>query len=323
MINEFITCIGGLLAVLGIATIVLSISGLVNDDKPIFKKHVQIPVLLGAIVLIILGNSFVIIPTGYSGVRITAGQIDETTMPTGFNWKIPFIQTVTQISNKQQDITFEDQIWGETTNRTAIYYDDVTVTYQIEDNASAWIVANVEDYQDGLVTADIVTSAIKASSKTLEDDDATNRSIVEPLIEENLQLALDQKYGEGVIQVKMVTIADIDFEDSYKESIAAKQQAQLEAEEQEIINEKEIAMAQAEYDVAIIEAQAEADAAVIKAEGEAEANAVIAESLTDEILEEMYIEQWDGELPDVVSADGATDYLIDLGGYGDGDDESE
>ena len=286
MINEFIAYIGGLLAVLGIATIVLSVSGLVNDDKPIFKKRVQIPVLLGAVVLIVLGNSFVIIPTGYSGVRITAGQIDETT------------------------------------NRTAIYYDDVTVTYQIEDNASAWIVANVEDYQDGLVTANIVTSAIKASSKTLEDDDATNRSIVEPLIEENLQLALDQKYGEGVIQIKMVTIADIDFEDSYKESIAAKQQAQLEAEEQDIINEKEIAMAQAEYDVAIIEAQAEADAAVIKAEGEAEANAVITESLTDEILEEMYIEQWNGELPEVVSADGATDYLIDLGGYGD-DDESE
>ena len=48
--------------------------------------------LVGVLVLILLACSYTIIPTGYTGVRTTFGQIDSKTVQNGFNWKIPLVQ---------------------------------------------------------------------------------------------------------------------------------------------------------------------------------------------------------------------------------------
>ena len=301
MLNEIICCIGAVLIAVGIA------AAIVLKEK---KKLAAIPVAAGLIIFV-LGDSFEIIPTGYTGVKVTFGQISEDTLPTGLNWKIPFVQTIEKVNNKQQDVTAQGEIWAETTNRTAVCYNNITVTYKISEESSAWIYANVSN-PDNLVTAEVISSAVKASSKTLEDEDATNRNIIEPLVQEQLQASFDQKYGENVIIVKKVVIQDADFEESYQESIAAKQQAQLEAEEQAIINEKNIAMAEAEYEVAIINAQAEADA-----------NEIIEASLSSKILQQMYIEAWDGQMPDVVMGEDASGIMISLDSLTDEDEPAE
>lgn len=242
-----------------------------------------------------------IIPTGYTGVKSTFGQIDETTIQNGANWKIPFIQKIEKVNNKQQDIVFDGQIWSETSERTALYYDGITVTYQINPEMSAWIYANVSNYKENLVTQTLVASAIKTSSKSLTSTDATNRGIVEPISMQNIQKALNEKYGEDVV-----------FEDSYNQAIAEKQTAQLAYEQQQIENQKKIEAAEADAKVKTTQAQGEADAAVIKAQGEADANKLLNDSLTDKILQQMYLEKWDGALPKVSLSDG-TDTIVDIG----------
>lgn len=268
-------------------------------------------VLVGLIVFGV-GNSLVIIPTGYTGVKSTFGQIDETTIQNGANWKIPFIQKIEKVNNKQQDIVFDGQIWSETSERTALYYDGITVTYQINPEMSAWIYANVSNYKENLVTQTLVASAIKTSSKSLTSTDATNRGIVEPLSMQNIQKALDEKYGEDVVIINKVVIANTDFEDSYNQAIAEKQTAQLAYEQQQIENQKKIEAAEADAKVKTTQAQGKADAAVIKAQGEADANKLLNDSLTNKILQQMYLEKWDGALPKVSLSDGA-DTIVDIG----------
>jgi regulator of protease activity HflC (stomatin/prohibitin superfamily) len=68
-------------------------------------------------------------------------------------------------------------------------------------------------------------------------------------------------------------------------------------------NEADLAKAEAEAEAARIAAQAEADAIRIKAEAQAEANKAIAESLTEEILKQLYYEAWDGKLPQIYGGD--------------------
>ena len=58
------------------------------------------PILILAAVIFLLVNSIVIIPSGYTGVVTTFGQIQERPMPNGFNWKIPFVQNVLQVSQR-------------------------------------------------------------------------------------------------------------------------------------------------------------------------------------------------------------------------------
>lgn len=249
------------------------------------------------VVLIVGFSSFTIIPTGYTGVRTTFGQVEKTTLQNGFNWKVPFVQQIQLVNNKQQDVTYNGQIWSETEERTAIYYDGVTVTFQINPERSAWIYANVSDYKNSLVTQNIVASAIKAASKQLNDADATNRGIIEPLVLNTLQSNLDEKYQPGTIIINKVTISNVDFDESYNQAIAAKQKAQIEAEQQAVENQMAIDKAQADATVALTEAQAQADAQLIRAQAEAEANRILQESLSPEILQQMYIEKWNGALP--------------------------
>lgn len=270
-----------------------------------------IGIVLG-IAFIILGNSFVIIPTGYTGVKSTFGQINEVTLQNGANFKIPFIQKIEKVNNKQQDIVFEGQIWSETSERTALYYDGVTVTYQINPEKSAWIYANVSNYKENLVTQTLVASAIKTSSKELNSTDATNRGIIEPLSMKNIQAALDEKYGKDVVIINKVVIANTDFEDSYNQAIASKQTAQLAYEQQQIENKKKIEAAEAEAKVKTTQAKAEADAEVIKAQGEADANKLLNDSITDKILQQMYLDKWDGSLPRVSLSD-KSNAIVDIG----------
>ena len=272
-------------------------------------------IAVGVIVLVALlaAASFTIIPTGYTGVRTTFGQIDRTTLQNGFNWKIPFIQSIELVNSKQQDIDYNGQIWSETAERTAIYYDGVSVTYQINPQMSAWIYANVSDYRNSLVTTSLVASSIKASSKNLTDVDATNRGIIEPLVMENLQKSLDEKYEPGTIIINKVVIANVDFDESYNDAIAEKQRAQIEAQRQAIENERAKEKAAADAEVKKTEAQAEADALLIKAKAEAEANEILQKSLSDEILRQMYIDKWNGKLPTYLGGD-SSGLIFDMTG---------
>lgn len=272
------------------------------------KKLVSV-VVIAVIALIVVANSFTIIPTGYSGVRSTFGQISSEVVPNGINFKIPFVQSIQKVNNKQQDITFDTKIWSETGERTAIYFEGVTVTYSISRDKSAWIYANVSNYKDSLVSQTLVSSAIKSASKQFNSTDATNRGIIEPAAQQAIQTSLDEKYGENTVIINKVVINNADFEDSYNQVIAEKQTAQLEYEKQQIENQRKIEAAEADAKVKLTQAQAEADALKIQAQAEAEANKVLEESLTDNILREMYIEKWDGQLPKVT---GSQDMMMDV-----------
>lgn len=268
-------------------------------------------VIIAVIAVIVIASGIVVIPTGYTGVRSTFGQIDSKPIPNGISFKIPFVQTVEKVNNKQQDVTFRDQIWSETNQRTAIYYENVTVTYQINPEKSAWIYAHVTNYRDNLVSSGLVSSAIKSASKVLSDTDATNRSVIEPEAMAAIQAALDEKYGENVVLVNKVVIENADFEDSYNAAIAAKQKAQLEAEQQAIENQREIDKAIAEAQVIKTKAEAQAEAKIIEAQAQAEANRLLEESLSEDILRKQYIDKWNGELPQVLGGDNPS-LLIDM-----------
>lgn len=273
------------------------------------------PIICGVVVglaLIILGAAIVIIPTGYTGVKSTFGQVDPEPVPTGFSFKAPFITTVEKVNNKQQDyeLDAETKIWGETKARTAISFSGITVTATINPEYSAWMVANISNYKEVLITEAVISSALKTASKTLSDEEATNRETMERLTKEELQQSLNDKFGKELIFIDKVTILNADFEDSYNTAIAEKQKTQLAYEQQQIENEKAIEKAEADKQVAIANAEAKAEATRIAAEAEAEANKKISDSLNDKILESKFYEKWNGQLPTVMGENAA---IVDVG----------
>ncbi len=290
--NILFFILGILVLLVGVIFLIFKVKSMAIKENKAFKYASIFCIIVGAL-LVVVSQSFVIIPTGYTGVKSTFGQIDNVSIPNGFSFKVPFIQSVEKVNCKQIDIQFDDQVWSETSARTAIYYAKITVTYQLDSQKAAWICANVSD-KSNLVSVSVVASAIKESSKSLADEDATNRGKIEPLAQKNIQKAFDDKYGEGVIYINKVTISDADFDDTYNQKIAEKQNAQLEYEKQQIENKK------------ILEkAEAEAKAKQITAEAEAKANQTLSDSLSSDIFKQKMLEKWNGELPKVVSDSGS------------------
>lgn len=265
--------------------------------------------------LVMIGNAFKIVPTGYTGVRVRLGQVSEENISSGVALKIPFVDSIRLVNNKQQDVTIEGQIWSETSERTALYYEGINITYRINTGRSAWLVANVNDYEHTLLTSSFVASSVKTASKQFTAIDATNRGIIEPAIAQALQASVDEKYGEDTITIIKVVVNNADYEDSYNEVIAEQQAAQIRYQTQQIENLRAIEQAEAQATVTITSAQAEADALLIAAEAEAEANAVREESLTPNIIRYETITRWDGRLPMIQTGeDGSIIPMIDMSG---------
>ena len=277
-----------ILYVIAILAIAASIY-LVQNSK--LTKKQTIAIIVAAVLLFSFAASFKIIPTGYTGVRKTLGQINPVAAQSGLNFKIPFIESISKVNNKQQDLKFKGDIWGEASDKTVVFATDVIVTYQINPSKSAYIYANVSDYKDNLIPQTLVNSAVKSAMNQLSSDTVTHRSKIEPLAKQTLEKAIIEKYGADAVIVLKVTIDNMEFEDSYNQAIADKQIARQNAEKQAIENQKAVDLAKANQEKASIEAetrkitaQAEADAMLISAEAEAEAYKIKSVEITDKLL---------------------------------------
>lgn len=293
MLNVLIGIVGALLIGAGIVFAVVKSLGK--------KKLSPVLAIIGVIVLIV-STSFSIVPTGYTGVRTTFGQISEKTVPQGFNLKIPIVQSIKKVNNKQRDTVISSQVWGETEEKTPVYASDIVITFQIKNTASAWIFRNVSD-TDNLISESMVSSAAKSAMVELKASEVTNRTKIEPLVKEKLIKSIEEKYGEDRISILKVVVNQMDFEEDYNKAIAEKSIAQQTKEKQAIENETAIAKAEADKKVAITNAEAKADATKIAAEAEAEANEKIKNSLNDQIIKSKFYDKWDGKLPEVMGSD--------------------
>lgn len=139
-------------------------------------------------------------------------------------------------------------------------------------------------------------------------DIIANRATISPAVETAIMDAVGEEYFVNIVTV---VLTNIDFSDAFEAAVEAKmiaEQAKLQADYE---NEKKVAQAAAEAEAKLKAAQAEieiakakAEALKIAADAEAAANKTIAESLTDEILDKMLVDNWDGKLPAVVGGEG-------------------
>lgn len=95
----------------------------------------------------------------------------------------------------------------------------------------------------------------------------------------------------------------------FKEGISFENKEIQDALDAKFASEQDLVIQQNKNEAAIAKAQADAEAVIIAAEAQAEANRLLSNSITDEILEQMYYEKWNGVLPSVY---GAQDTLLQV-----------
>jgi len=239
---------------------------------------------LWKVVLIILGvigflwlitGPIAIISPGERGVVVCRGKITGQVYSEGWYVFNSITKDVIQFDTRTQ--INEEEIAAASKDLQDVNM-TVVAQYRIDPNKVADIVKNIGRQKD--IDEKIIDPAIQEVIKA-----STSKFPVADVIRERAELKdkiekqLTERLLEYGILLNEVSIKNIVFSEEFTRAIEKKQVAEQQKQ-------------QAEY---------EAQATVAKAEGKAKEQELLRENLTQEILQRLYIEKWDGKLPQVVS----------------------
>ncbi|MCM1132178.1 MAG: prohibitin family protein [Ruminococcus flavefaciens] len=245
----------------------------------------------------LLVSSFTIVPAGNTGVILTLGKVSDNSFSEGFHLKIPFIQSVENMSNKIQ--VYE-------TPATAVSKDlqsvssNVAVNYRLISDQSDDMYKNVGTEYQTVLIAPVVQECMKsATAKYTAEELITERQAVG----DEVKASLDEKLNTYGIYIEKFNIVNFDFSEEFNNAIEAKQVAEQNLLKTETEQKQAITVAEAQAKQKVIAAEANANAILAEAEAQAEANRLLEASLSDKVIAYEQIDKWDGVMPKVVSGD--------------------
>lgn len=236
-------------------------------------------------VIVVAASCIASVPTGHTGVVTTFGKVENYTFEAGLHFKNPFSKVV-NMDNRTQKGSLEMVCFSSDIQEVQVLY---TVNYQIQKNNAQTLYKTIgKDYYNTVVTPCIQEAIKTVSAKYNAEDLIGSRAKLAVEVEQTLAEKL-KKYN---IDVMSTAIENMDFTDAFTNAV----------EEKQVAAQNKL-KAETEAEQKLIEAEAAAKALLIAAEAEAKANEIIANSLTDDVLYQQWLEKWDGKLPQVAGSD--------------------
>ncbi len=225
------------------------------------------------IVLAIISNPFVVVPSGYVGVKLTLGKASMDELRPGLHLIVPFIQRVEKMSVRTHsyDLTGTNSINALSKDGLTINVELTTLYKIFADKASEIFVEYGLHYEDRIIKP-VIRSAVRDVIATLDSAQVyQERSLIQQKIANQVRSELEKRY----ISLDEILIRDIKLPTKVVEAIEQKRRALEEAQRMKFLVEKE---------------KLEAERKKIEAKGIADANRIIAGSLTREYLMWKFLE---------------------------------
>lgn len=262
--------------------------------------------VIGIAVLLIGASSLTIVPAGNTGVLLTLGKVSTTSFQEGAHFKIPFVQTVENMSNKIQ--VYETPASAVSKDLQTVS-STLAVNYRLVSDKSPDMYKNVGlDYQTILITPVVQECFKSATANYTAEQLITERQTVADNVKESLEKKL-KDYG---IYIEKFNIVNFDFSSEFNNAIEAKQVAEQNLLKTKTEQEQAIVIANAEAEKKVISAKAEAEAIMAQAQAQADANQLLEKSLTPKVIAYEQIQKWNGVLPKVTGSDNGMLVNIDL-----------
>lgn len=244
------------------------------------KKGLLSVVPLGLLVFV---QSICVIPSNTVGVKYSALHgTSKNTLKEGVHFVTPFVDKIYKIDTTVQERT-DDNVSVQTKDAQWAKM-QVNVKYEVS-KSNAFKVYKQYKTMDALKDNIIGNYAQNAMNEV-----CSNYNIIDLLGDKRNEIInkatdiLKQDLEKEGVTLKMLTIKDLDagkkIEKAISDEAVAKKQVETAKQKQE-------------------KARTEAETKLIEAEGEANANAVKTKALTPEVLQEQWINKWDGKLPKV------------------------
>ena len=231
------------------------------------KLHSILFIALPVVLVVgfLLFSSVTIVSTGEVGIRSRLGKAISQEEP-GLHFRIPFVDTIKTMEVREQTV---EKTYAVSSKDMQTISMTLNVQYSITGDALDLFRKFGTDYKNKLVNPRISESLNAVSARYTIEEFITKRN---------------------EITVAACSIIEHDFSDEFDQAI-----------ERKLIASQNALTAQNDLEKVKYEAEAE----ITKAKGIAEANRIMQESLTPLLIQRMYIEKWDGKMPQV-SGSGVT-----------------
>ena len=253
------------------------------------------------------------VPANHVGIVYSPiGGTRTTTMDEGVSAKNP-LDVIYKISTELQTAKIENLTTQ--TKDAQFVTTDLEVKYKVNEE-NAYMV-----FKQFRTLKNVQESLLSSASQRIFERITRKYNVIDCLgeygvaIYDELEVELAAELATYGIDFDSVTIIDMDAGEAIEAAITAEAVAKKEVEtaQQQLAKaeteaKQKSVLAQAEQDAAKIEA----DTKIIQAEAEKKANDLLLQSMTDEIIMKLWIEKWDGKVPEYYGGDGA-DLIFNTG----------
>lgn len=246
--------------------------------------------MLGGFVwlLLILFGCFKSVKTGEVGIKTRFGKITDTYLNEGINFKLPY-EKIEKVNIKVQKYENKDVLETSTKDMQIVNGIKVAINYQIDGTKAVDLYKRVgSNYKETVLEPAIQETIKSVISKYTAEELVTKRSEIAI----DMQNTLNKKTKNYGINIVSIAINNFNFSASYNQAI-----------EQKAVAEQQVETSKKQLEKSKVDAEKKK----IEAQGEAEANKIKEKSLTKEIIQQQFIEKWDGKLPSVTSSNNIFD----------------
>lgn len=247
-----------------------------------FRKLTPLPFAIPLIILIL--ETFTIVPAGHMGVQITMGDVNPVALDAGVHFVNPISQ-VKEVDVRLQRATLEGA--SASTKDLQQVHTDITTNYRLSGDKVALI------YKDfGLNVVDKVLSpSINEAFKSVTAHYTSEELITKrDEVSAGILQRVKEKVAQFDITIDSVSLVNFGFSPDYQHAI-----------EQKVIATQ--ATLKAEQDLKRV--QVEAQSRIAQAEGEAKAIAIQSQAIQSgggaNYVQLKAIEKWDGKLPNTMA----------------------
>ena len=245
---------------------------------------------VGIFAFVTIIKSFTTIPTGYVGVKTRFGQVQDTVIQEGLNFKMPYVEKIVKIDCKTQKCEYEMEASSKDLQKVSNI--KVAVNYNVDKSKANTLYREIgKDFKGVIIEPAIYESVKQGMNQYTAEELIAKRSEVSNVI---VTLLTDKLESRG-IAITALNITDFSFSQEFDDAIEKKQvteqqtqQAKYELEKAKVENEKKIENAKTE-------------AEVMKQQNEQ----ITEQTLKLKELENQsaLIEKWNGQLPTTVTDD--------------------
>lgn len=264
-----------------------------SNGQVIFPVSMIAGSALALVFFIILMSAVAVIPAGHRGVvfNILTG-VEDRKLNEGVNFVTPFVENVHLMEVRVDKSQHQAAAASSDIQDVQI---DIVVNYN-PDPSKVNILYQKFGENKEVVAQRIINPAVQEVVKA-----STAKFTAAEMIERREELkqlifkGLERRFKRAHLVLYDVSIANITFNTEYTQAIEDKvRQEQIALKETAIVKQKE-ALAQQQ----IKAAQGDREAAILRAQGKAEANRLLQQSLSPIVIQQQFLEKWDGKYPTV------------------------